>query len=134
MNNNYLRRHEESLKSSELLIYNHAHYSNSVHCSYYSVFQYMMHFHKVRGSRIFRDRDKLAGTGSHVLIINATFETLLTIDRNKADFFYSEIGRLKAERVIADYKEHHIDQTRSRIAYEIAKKLISILSDTINAK
>ncbi|MEO6283182.1 MAG: hypothetical protein ABIN80_23905 [Dyadobacter sp.] len=134
MNNSYIKRHEESLKSSELLIYGHAHYSNSIHCSYYSVFQYMLHFHKVRRSRILQDRHKLANTGSHDLIINATFDILLTIDRQKAGYFYKQIHRLKAERVIADYKEQHIDHARGTIAYEMAKRLTSILSETIEIK
>jgi hypothetical protein len=94
----------------------------------------MLHFHKVRGSRTFRDRDKLTRTGSHDLIINATFDILFTIDRKKADYFYREMGRLKAERVVADYWDQHIDQTRSVVAYEMAKKLTSILSETVNTK
>ncbi|WP_233877396.1 hypothetical protein [Dyadobacter sp. CY323] len=93
-----------------------------------------MHFHKVRGSRIARDRDKLAGTGSHELIISATFDILFTIDRQKAGYFYKEMVRLKAERVIADYKEQHIDYARSSVAYEMAKKLTTVLSEIINTK
>ncbi|WAC09221.1 hypothetical protein [Dyadobacter pollutisoli] len=134
MNNNYLKRHEESLRSSELLIYNHAHYCNSIHCSYYSVFQYLLHFHKVRDSRIFRNRDKLTGTGSHDLIISATFDILFAIDRIKAGYFNREMGKLKAERVIADYRDQFIDQTRSIVAYEMAKNLTSILSETVKIK
>jgi hypothetical protein len=94
----------------------------------------MLHFHKVRGSRTFRDRDKLTGAGSHDLIRIATFDILLAIDHPKAGYFNREMGRLKLERVIADYKEHHIDQTRSVAALEMAKKLVSILAETINTK
>jgi uncharacterized protein (UPF0332 family) len=134
MNNNYLKRHEESLKSSELLIHSHAHYSNSVHCAYYSVFQYMLHFHKVRGLRTFRDRDKLARNGSHDQIISATFDNLFELDRSKGGLFNREMSKLKSERVIADYTEYHIDRTRSIAALEMAKKLVNILSETLNTK
>jgi hypothetical protein len=94
----------------------------------------MLHFHKVRRSRILQDRDKLANTGSHDLIINATFDILLTVDRQKAGYFYQEIRRLKAERVIADYKEQHIDHARGIMAYEMAKRLTAILSETIKIR
>jgi hypothetical protein len=92
----------------------------------------MLHFHKVRGSRISRDRDKLANIGSHDSVINATFDVLFTTDPKQAEYFNRQITKLKSERVNADYKEHYFDQTRSIVAYEIAKRLISILAETLN--
>ena len=121
-------RHEENLVSAKLLIHNHSHYSSSIHCSYYSVFQYMLHLHKKWDTQLFRKRDKLAGFGSHDLVINETFAILVQVDRASAGFFKRDIIILKQARVVADYREEHVDYTRSIVAFEIAQRLTQILS------
>ncbi|NIJ52481.1 hypothetical protein [Dyadobacter arcticus] len=91
----------------------------------------MLHIHKIRGIRSYRERDRLDTLGSHDLIINATFTKLLEVDKMKALFFNGEMVKLKAERLVADYREQYIDQTRSIVSFEIAKNVIKILSETL---
>lgn len=131
MNNSYLKRHEENIQSADYLINKHGFYCSSIHCSYYSIFQLLLHIHKQRDTQLFRDRNKLDKAGSHELMINGTFEIIEVTNPVDAGKFLRTMNILKGNRKDSDYSEDHIDKTRSLYVYKLAQELKELLSKTL---
>ena len=92
-----------NLDSAQMLIDNKL-YTNSVHCSYYAVFQYMKHVlaHTKHRPISLSEQDAHGGESSHEYILNKIKERLNTNPRNERNFMES-IRLLKKDRVDADY-------------------------------
>jgi hypothetical protein len=131
MNNTHFKRHEENILAAEYLIKEKGYYCSSIHCSYYSVFQLLLHIHKLRDTDIFKNRNKLDTTGSHEKVIDETFQILLTRDRLEAGKFKRAMDNLKSNRKVADYNESYIDKTHSETVYQMAQNLIKLLSNIL---
>lgn len=92
-----------NLDSAQMLI-NKKQYTNSVHCSYYAVFQYMKYMlaNTERNPITLEMQENNAGESSHEFIINKIKERLNTSPKKERNFTEG-IRLLKKERVEADY-------------------------------
>lgn len=134
MNNNYIKRHDENIDSANLLIVHHEKYCSSVHCSYYAVFQLILHVHKIKDTSFYRDRDKMDRQGSHERIINETITMISRINQTDAGLFARGVGSLRNSRVTSDYKEIYVDAAWSKRSFKMAQDLSSLLKDTFLSK
>ena len=92
-----------NLDSAQMLI-NNRQYTNSVHCSYYAVFQYMKYMlaNTDRNPITLEMQENNVGESSHEFIISKIKERLNTSPQNERNFAQG-IRLLKKERVDADY-------------------------------
>ncbi|QRR02411.1 hypothetical protein [Dyadobacter sandarakinus] len=129
MNNTYLKRHRENLLAAEFLLTGPGHFCSSIHCSYYAVFQLILHIHKTENTYIYRDRDKLDRQGSHDRMINETFEMIELRDKVGAGKFIREMRALKKNRVTADYQENYMDKAWGQASFGLARSLTTLLQN-----
>lgn len=132
-----ISKSKENLLSAQLLI-NHNCYASSVHCSYYSSVQLMIHlllnnFNFTQAS--LEEESKKTREGSHVFAINHLFSQMKQKQEIfKAVEFSREIGKLKNKRVQADYKEEVISKDLSDDALTQAKQINSILTNVFSIR
>jgi hypothetical protein len=116
-----------NLTSAEMLFKNNLH-APSVHCAYYSCLQKMcdilIEIYGYTADSLYNEssRNKI---GSHDFIINKTFQNLVGKSNNNSENqqFKRNLEDFKRKRVDADYKECVIDQTKSSVSIELAKKI-----------
>ena len=79
-------------------------YTDSVHCSYYAVFQYMKYMlaHTDRRPITLEDQNATEGESSHENILLKVKERMQTGYRNERNFTEA-VRLLKRERIEADY-------------------------------
>lgn len=94
----------DNLASSQILL-NNRHYTTSVHCSYYAVFEYMKYIlANVSHNPISYEIQNLhSGESSHEYILDEIKNRISTSPRNLRNFCEG-VRFLKSERVDADYK------------------------------
>lgn len=92
-----------NLDSAQMLI-NKKQYTNSVHCSYYAVFQYMKYMlaNTERNPITLEMQENNVGESSHEFIISKIKERLNTSPQKERNFTEG-VRLLKKERVEADY-------------------------------
>lgn len=130
MNNNYLARHRQSLQSANLLRDNKNNlHSNSIHCSYYSVYQMIMYVIKVNRYNIGAERNHWVTEGSHEKTLNFVFQKMIQVDKKRAFLWITKVQNLKAHRHSADYRESHQDAAISGVCYDSAVNLSEILTE-----
>lgn len=126
-----IAKSKENLTSAQLLIDNDCH-NSSVHCSYYSSVQLMIHLllNKFGYTPDKLETDsKRENKGSHIFAKNFLYQKMK--DNNeifKARDFFREIGELKNKREKADYQEAIINPDLSGNALEQANKVNTILT------
>lgn len=128
---------EENLVSSRLLIENKC-FNSSVHCSYYSSVQLMIH---LLLNKFDFTQDKLEITaksenkGSHVFAKNYLYLKMKDLNiRFKALEFQRLVGELKNKREQADYHEVEISSDFCQNAYDQAQVVNTILKETFELK
>lgn len=125
--NVFLEKSTTSIQAADLLIKEGC-YSSSVHCSYYSVYQRMAYILKYilgeRDPRIWKDP-----VGSHDRAINRISEAAIGRDKIKGRNLHTYIGRLKNNRVTADYNDTIIDPTFSEEARKSAGMILVTLNE-----
>lgn len=104
----------ESIAAAEILLkQNHA--NSSVHCSYYSCVQLMLHLlrnHFGKTELAIKDEGIEGGkneNGYHNWLLNYIFKEFVTLDPRDAAKFNGIISALKKQRRIADYQNKNVE-------------------------
>ena len=110
------KKSEENILAADVLIKS-AHYSSSIHCSYYALYQYMMYMLNQRYGCSYDQQRDLAGTASSHIKVSQEFERKLTSNSPQlcTDVMHT-FWALKRQRGVADY-------STTRIKKEIAECL-----------
>jgi hypothetical protein len=105
----------------------------SVHCSYYSCIQLMLHILRsdLKKSDLEVDKESEAGSknegGFHNWLINLILRELVKKDFQLSRDFSTFVGQLKGLRVKADYKNVEISPNKAKEGLEFAQHVIEIL-------
>jgi len=130
-----IAKSKENLISAQLLIEN-KYYASSVHCSYYSSVQLMIHLLITKFNFTQEKLENEAikeGKGSHVFAINQITKHLKSKQEIlKSVDFYRNIGKLKTKRKHADYLDTLIDKPYSDEALLQANEINGILTTAFN--
>lgn len=125
---------KNNIKAAELLIRNSL-YSSSVHCSYYSNVQLMLHvlFTDFNKSENEIESESKQGSidekGYHNWLKNTITRELLTRDFMIVRDFNNLFGQLKALRVKGDYKNIIISKNKAVDAVGFSKSINEILEE-----
>ncbi len=111
-------------------------YNSSVHCSYYSVLQFMLHvlYEELGGNKQSDDAEAKSqgGGGTHVFTINQIKKWLKSkTDRTARESFSNQLYQLKQQRVSADYDEKSFSPKESLKLYIQAQSLIQFLKQNL---
>lgn len=107
--------------------------SSSVHCSYYSCIQMMLHIlgsHFMKSDAEISDESYKGGqasNGMHNWLIKIIFKEMTIANGSDAVKFNRYINNLKGIRVDSDYKNIEIKQGKAIQASEEAKETIKLL-------
>lgn len=127
----------ENFKSSDLLIRTGL-LASSVHCSYYSCIQNMLHILRsdFNKSEEQIDRESKAGSqdesGFHNWIINFYTREFFKRNFEEGREFSSFMGQLKGFRIKSDYKNSKINQTIAKDSLALANQINNILTENFN--
>lgn len=131
---NWKLKSNNNIKGAELLIRNSL-YSSSVHCSYYSNVQLMLHvlFTDFNKSENEIESESKQGSidekGYHNWLKNTITRELLTRDFMIVRDFNNLFGQLKALRVKGDYKNIIISKNKAVDAVGLSKNINEILEE-----
>lgn len=125
---NLFEKHEHNLRSARILIDDHKLYAPSVHCSYYSYFQFLKCKTHASKGKINSSIPKNfgLGTGSHEVEF-VKFLNHYNIDRKTTNLLVREFTNLKTNRKKADYKDEVINEILAKSILNKAKKQITII-------
>lgn len=126
-----LDKSKENLYSAQILIDNNC-FASSVHCSYYSSVQVMLHLllNKFNYTQKTLEAEaRRVNNGSHVFAKNKLVSKMGDSNRLKAVDFNRVIGKLKNQREQADYQEEVINDPFSKKALEQANQVNGILKE-----
>jgi len=136
----YLDKSQKNIDAADKLINTHKIYIPSIHCSYYSCLQVIIHIlYKIEGwdySQIKAECER-AEHGSHVAMTKIIKEKIMRDSNNYsfANSVDSNIGKLKELRQNADYWDKvHSDgewEAKSKAALSLAKGFINKLYENI---
>lgn len=124
----------KNINGAELLIKNSL-FSSSVHCSYYSNVQLMLHilFNDFGKSESEIENEAKQGSidekGYHNWLKNTITRELVKRDFMIGRDFNNFFGQLKALRVKADYKNTIIEKNKANDAVSFSKKINQILEE-----
>lgn len=126
----YLKeKSDNNVKSAQSLI-NQSLYSSSVHCSYYSCVQLMLHILRSDLSKTEAQIEReQRGQSFHNWLINLIKLEFDGRDPSQSRTFYSTIGQLKALRVKADYKNIEILPNEANRALTNANTMLMSLKN-----
>lgn len=124
----------QNQKSAGTLINNKLH-SSSVHCSYYSNIQLMLHIMSKDFSKTDTEIDAESMQGSkdekgyHNWLKNTITRELVIRDFMSVRDFNNFFGQLKKLRIQSDYKNCVILESKAKNGLDLSKKIISILEE-----
>lgn len=121
------KKSEENILAADVLIKS-AHYSSSIHCSYYALYQYMMYMLNQRYKCSYDQQRNLAGNASSHIRISREFERKLRSDSPQLciDVMHTFVA-LKQQRVSADYSTTRIEkEIAERLREEVNKHLTAL--------
>lgn len=137
------RKSIESSKAAKGLIETHKLYNPSIHCSYYSCVQYMLHVlyaylryydlktEEERNKMIKKLIDESAEIGWHNRLIQTILKRFPAKTSSVAQFrFKSWISDLKSLRQESDYFETVFDETRSKEILARSAEVNSLLKES----
>ena len=128
-----LEKSKQNYNASEILIKNNYH-ASSVHCSYYSCVQLMIHLLLTKlgySQETIDEACKIEKKGSHQFAINTLNKKMISMNiRFDSSKFDREIKKLKNFREQADYHEIEIDSDFSNEALTFSKSINQILTKT----
>lgn len=121
------KKSEENILAADVLIKS-AHYSSSIHCSYYALYQYMMYMLNQRYKCSYDQQRNLAGDASSHIKISQEFESKLTSDSPQLCIDVMQtFAALKQQRVRADYSTTPIKkEIAERLRQETNKHLTAL--------
>lgn len=120
---------ENNLLAAQRLINARTFPSESVHCSYYAVYQYMMYILNTteKDPISYEEQQKLSnGSDSHTYTL---LEITYRINKSSKEIrdFYNSVMELKNARITADYSTAQITETESLTYKSRAEGIISKL-------
>ncbi len=107
-------------------------FCSSVHCSYYSSFQLMLHIlYEVldEEEEEYSAREEVNDRGSHNYLFNTIRREIISSDGSRVRDFGFYMRKLKELRKIADYKQIKVLKQDSSNAKEYSNKFNIILND-----
>ena len=106
-------------------------YAPSVHCCYYSVFQYMLHVLSTKSTNEWHNylEDIKKDTHSHVTLINIINKMLRQTNPQDFKYFDQKLTELKKMRIRADYSDDIVKQEDATGSLTIADSLRTVLKD-----
>jgi hypothetical protein len=113
--------------------------ASSVHCSYYSCVQHMLHikgeYYNEDSERLL-ERCKFEQKGSHFVLINEIKDAIRNVSKNASEYqtFSHNIESLKRNRIDADYQNVAIDKSKSGASLAFANKINGILARNFTKK
>lgn len=131
---NWKLKSKQNNKSAELLIKNF-NYSSSVHCSYYSNIQLMLHILLIDFRKTETEIDTQSRQGSideggyHNWLKNTITRELFTRNFQLVSDFNNFFGQLKGLRIRADYKNTEIIEQRAKNGLDLSNSIIEILTE-----
>lgn len=131
MKNIFLSKSELSLDAAEKLKNNpHNHYSPSIHCSYYSCYQKLLHvLFKILGYskeqydnefRLFRLKQE---AGNHEFMLQLFWRKISAKNIDDGRDFKNNFISLRKLRIDSDYLEIWIEKDKSDLAYHLAEAI-----------
>ncbi len=96
---NLIAKSEENNQSADILI-KHKKYASSVHCAYYSAFQFMLYVQNKLESKVVKQSG--SKKSSHVTLSN--YIAKLIKEKADAEKFNKIFRKIKRNRISADYK------------------------------
>lgn len=125
-----LKNKSELNFESAMLLHKNSFYPSVIHCSYYSVFQYMKHIwlDKMGKTEVELQilNKQITDKGSHEVLINQ-INSWLKDKGSDYRIFNNNIGALKKLRKKADYENVGIDSVISYNSIELSKQTTNIL-------
>lgn len=109
-------------------------YCSVVHCAYYSSVQLMRHIllNKIGKSEAdIKSETAAINGGSHVYMINETFNYLKLKNNKELIVFFNKINSLKKLRIEADYGEVNIDYDKGRNSILLSEEINKILNSAL---
>ena len=116
------KKSEENILAADVLIKS-AHYSSSIHCSYYALYQYMMYMLHRRYGCSYKQQRNLAGGASSHIKVSQEFERKLTSDSPtlcidvmhtfealKKQREYADFGTIRIKKEIAELLRKETDK------------------------
>ena len=121
------KKSEENILAADVLIKS-AHFSASIHCSYYALYQYMMYMLNQRYECSYDQQRNLAGDASSHIKVSQEFERKLTSDSPQLCIDVMQtFAALKQQRVRADYSTTRIKKKiAERLRKEVNKHLTAL--------
>lgn len=136
---NILLKSEKNLEAAKHLINSTTCFCSSVHCSYYSAFQYIKYFlcnvHNISYQdqellySIYRNEDKDNKMGSHEFLIYKCFQYIKENDEAKSNVFNTNIISLKNQRHKSDYKDKLINENNAKDSLAKAKAIKELIEN-----
>lgn len=136
MSNILIKKSEDNLSSAKHL---HAqeYFNSCVHCSYYSVYQYILNIAKKFNPTEYAVIEKEAvskGNSSHQKTINYITSNCLSVslDPDKVSLFTRNYSKLKNYRVIGDYRNLEISKNEALNSIRLVENMIKTLKEIEN--
>lgn len=110
-------------------------FNASVHCSYYSCVQYILH---ILSSHLNMEDDEINNLNltttisTHKYLRTTIYNSLRQINPEYAVDFNDDIGTLMGRRVTADYKNEVIFETEARELRDLAYSTLTMLKTSYN--
>lgn len=133
----FLKDKAEFNKSSAELLYNNCYYAPSIHCAYYSCFQLLKYLIKERLNIDYAQQEFEIGSdnriNSHSYIHKKILDAVCIreIDKDKFRDIRTKLKDLQQLRIISDYKNVLIDETKSRRALLYSNELKSYFKNKL---
>lgn len=135
---NILSKSEKNLEAAKHLINNTTCFCSSVHCSYYSAFQYIKYFicnrlniNYLEQESLFSEyrNDNNSTMGSHDFLINKCYNYIKENDVAKSNVFNTNIVSLKNQRRYSDYKDKPINEQHAKSALAKANAIKTLIEN-----
>lgn len=131
MKNVFLSKSELSLDAAEKLKNNpNHHHSSSIHCSYYSCYQRLLHvlykvlnYSREQVDDEFRLFKLKQDGGTHEFMIHLFWRKISSRNIEDGQNFKNEIISLRKLRTESDYLEVWIEKDKSDLAYNLAESI-----------
>jgi len=131
---NWKIKSEQNKISAKLLI-NNSYYSSSVHCSYYSNIQLMLHILLTDLQKSEQEIDSEGHQGAqdeggfHNWLKNSITRELFMRNNQLVPDFNNFFGQLKGLRIKADYKNLEIIERRAKSGLDLSNSIEEILTE-----
>ncbi len=128
---NWREKSIQNLMSADLLI-GEGFYSASIHCSYYSNIQLILHLLQKKFPSLdefdkYQRKGFKKNKGFHNWIINDVVKNLFKINNEDFRYVSNNIRKLKKLRIEADYKDIIFDESKANVAKNYALHINKIL-------